>query len=206
MKKVICEIVLVFSLLLFAPNVAYAQETGEFPYAPNQQVLDFPVAPRVLEFYDYEFVQENANTFEYIIIFYLPYRVNKTFDDSDYFFVYNLPYGFYRGVIDRSTNSYKLENQFLKSDRTELHFRMTFQKARLPEGDPHNITVILTERSRMYLGIDEQDAYQRGFNAGVKSITNKYTSYVFKWTIPFVTLIIISAIYVGYKKEWFHGD
>lgn len=204
-KKVICLVMFVFLSLLFVPNVVYAQDKDVFPYNP-QQVLEFPLAPRMLEFYDYVFVQENENTFEYIIIYYLPYRVNMTFDDNDYFFVYNYPYGFYRGVINRTTNSYKLENQFIESDRTELHFRMTIQKTRLPDEDPYNIPVILTELSRMYLGIDEQDAYQRGFTDGVKSITNKYMSYVFKWTLPFVSLVIISAIYVGYKKEWFHND
>lgn len=47
--------------------------------------------------------------------------------------------------------------------------------------------------------------YNVGFNDGIKSITNKPIATLLKWTVPFVTLIIISGIYLEYRRKWFNN-
>src|SRR5690606_17296819 len=101
-------------------------------------------------------------------------------------------------------NSYILVQQVQASEGIEFHFDVTLRKTLINQEYPNlDVTPFFETDSVMYIEIDEQDAYQRGFNAGIKSITDKYTSYVFKWTLPFVSLVIISGIYLGFKREWF---
>src|SRR5690606_606830 len=98
------------------------------------------------------------------------------------------------------------EDVIMEVDRTVLHFRFTFLKYIVDDSYGGNVENIFARDSAMYYKMEEEDAYQRGFKAGVKSITDKYTSNVLRWTVPFITLVILTGLYVGYKKEWFHGD
>lgn len=203
MKKIICLIMLVVSII-FVPNVVYAQNNELQKNKELQQVVyEFPVAPRVL-IYDYhEFVQEHEVVDEFIVVYYLPYRINKNFTADDYILIVNYAYGLARGVYNPGGSAYLLEEQFVEDDKTVFKFRITVLKSIINDRYGGDATPFFEVDSRMYIGIDEEDAYQRGFNAGVKSITDKYTSYVFKWTLPFVSLVIISGVYFRFKKEWF---
>ena len=208
MKKTICLIMLVFLTLIFVPNKVYAQSEYILPeqdknILPEQIGVTFPIAPRALEYKEHYFVQENELTYEYMVVYTLPYRFQGSLTINDYILFYRYPVGFFR-ALERSNNSYILERIIRQPEYTEFHYRVTLRKTLVQEVYPdEDVTKFFESDSAMYIKLDEQDAYQRGFNAGAKSITNKYTSYVFKWTLPFVTLVIISGIYLGFKREWF---
>ena len=212
MKKIIY--LFVFLSILFVPNGVYAQEYDEFPYDPQQvEELDFPMVPIALEYKEYYFVQENEQTYEYIVVYQLPYRLSERIingiSHDDYYLLLNdiiFVELFYRGQYVQNTvrGSYILEDIITTTDETYFYYRVTISKSKVDSNYIDNdITLFFTRDSKMYIDIDEDEIYQLGFNNGVKSITNKYTSYVFKWTLPFVTLVIISGIYFGLKKEWF---
>src|SRR5690606_27132313 len=151
MKKTICLIMFVF-LLLFVSNNVYAQE--RFPYIPQQEVSGFPIAPRVLEFVSFEYVQEYERVKEYTVVYYIPYIVNKNIGHSDYFLVYKNPYPFARGRVSVSQSSYVLEEQVLQEDRTEFHFRVTIRKEIISEWYPTgDLTPFFEEDSKIYIGI-----------------------------------------------------
>src|SRR5690606_38819319 len=141
--------------------------------------------------------------YEYLVIYYLPYRYSITTGRFAYFLFYKWEMAFQHGSISDQMNSYTFEEVILEEDRTVFHFRITFLKSVVDVSYSGNVENIFARDSAMYYRIDEEDAYQRGFKAGVKSITDKYTSNVLRWTVPFVTLVILTGMYVGYKKEWF---
>lgn len=194
MKKLICLITCVL-ILFIAPKKVNAQEVEEFP---NNFIQT--------NYYQHSFVQERELTYEYLVVYTLPIRISQNLGVDDYFLITRYNFGFDRGVNWVDSNCYSLENVVTEPGYSELHIRFFILKSLVESRYPNDITPFFENESRVYVVVGEHDSYNRGFADGVKSITNKYTSYVFKWTLPFVTLVIISAIYVGYKKEWFHND
>ena len=137
------------SSLLFIPNVVYAQSEDLFP-----------ATPRPLEFYDYYFVQAHGDTYEYSVVYYLPYIYDREVASKDYFLVVKHTWAFYRDTINYSTSSgsYKLVDVVILEDRTEFYFTFTMHNSRVNfySGD---LTLFFKEDSKMYLGIDEQYLY-----------------------------------------------
>src|SRR5690606_39059193 len=92
------------------------------------------------------------------------------------------------------------------TDYTLINVRVTILKnivnSRYSDGD---VTKFFVEDSAMYIK-DEENLYEKGFNDGVKSVLYKPYSILLEWTIPFVSLIIIAGIYMGYKRVWFKND
>src|SRR5690606_39206723 len=106
------------------PNVTYAQETGEFPYAP-EQVFEFPDGFIKLDLMEYEFVEELEQVYVYSAVYKLPYRLptNVIHDHFFYFrYYYNYPYGsFIRSQSNiRNSAFHSLTRRF--SDYTLLDY------------------------------------------------------------------------------------
>lgn len=192
-KYIIIIIFLIFSLLIVPKNV-YAQQEEEFP----ERFLK-------LSYVEHNYVQEHEQVYEYRVVYTAPYRISS--DVSRYWYViyHNYADGFNREV-SVTRNSYSLSLVRRQPDYTELHFRITLLKdlvnSRYPDGD---VTQFFVADSAMYVK-DEEDLYEKGFNDGVKSVLYKPYSLLLDWTVPFITLIIISGIYFGYKREWFKND
>ena len=214
MKKVICLFMIVLSLL-FVPNVVFAQETGEYQNE-LQQVEEFPERFIRLNYESYELYREYVDTIEYLVVYTLPYRYSS---EKYHHFIYlnKVGYGFVRGY-NINENSTIVHNISRYSDHTVIEFRITIRKDMInslyPDGD---VTPFFETDSSMYIrddGYYYEKAYNDGYDIGyedgvkdgIKSITNKPITILLEWTIPFISLIILLSIYVGYKKEWFHSD
>lgn len=218
MKKVICLIMLLIQSLIYVSNVVYAQnedlvlEQNEDIYLKQDKDKSLQqLPPNLSNFYTrlnyvrHELVQEHEETYEYSVLYTIPYEIPRDFVYFYPFLYHRLPYTFVRGLT-YNDNSYQLYSTHRFTDYTNLVFRITLRKDMVnieyPDGD---VTPFFTDDMAMYVGADFlQDVfYKKGFDDGVKSITGKYTSYVLKWTLPFVSLVIISSVYIAIKKEWF---
>lgn len=147
MKKRILVFLSVISICLFGLFNSF----NLLVYA--EEVDDFPDRYIRLNYQEHYFEQEHEQTFQYVVVYTLPFRIgNVTIDD--YFLFYRYAYGFTRGV-DNSNNSYRLASVLRQPAYSELHFRVTLRKTMVnfeyPDGD---LTQFFAVDSAMYIRSD----------------------------------------------------
>src|SRR5690554_1020239 len=103
MKKFLLFFTSIVLSFLLINNGVFAQE--EEP----------PIYLHFVNYSRYEFLQENAYTYEYLVTFYAPFTVPETIGSNDYFLIENINVNFRKG-INRNTNSYEFEHKTFKNN------------------------------------------------------------------------------------------
>ncbi|MEM0173840.1 MAG: hypothetical protein QXI16_04975 [Sulfolobaceae archaeon] len=167
MKKLIYFVLCLLLLLLVSYNGVYAQTSPRLPVAPSTAL-----------YYDtYDFVQENVNTYEYMVTYYLPYRFNKIIGHSDYVFFIVHTFNVVHGVYSSQFNSYVLEEQVIETDRTEFYFRFTINKSTVDNvysNYPEGIERMFKDESNMYLDYRNPNDVMKNFLFAEPNFENGY--------------------------------
>ena len=165
----------------------------------------------------WEIVSINENTITVETIVNVP-EIIKDIDINDIIVMYTiLPLAITKGEPDNMAQRYKIEPsgnsekiRLLMSINKSYYNNWCVNTGRQCSGDnpdPSSLRLFIFYNFIAYYIADINpkidNAYTKGYNDGVKSITHKPITYLLEWTVPFITLVILLGIYVGYKKEWF---
>ncbi|MEM0173424.1 MAG: hypothetical protein QXI16_02840 [Sulfolobaceae archaeon] len=139
MKKLV-YFVLCVSLLLLVPSRVFAQTVSNLPDAPRALIYD-----------DYNFVQEHERTYEYEVIYFLPYRLDKISGSINYVFVYKWQHAFSHATYNIVDSSYMLDEYILTDDGTEFYFLFTVNKNFVDTVYDGDVERIFMNDSSMYI-------------------------------------------------------
>ena len=159
MKKFLLFFTSIVLSFLLINNKVFAQEEP-------------PIYLSVVNYRSYEFIQENAYTYEYLVTYYAAFTVPETIGANDYFLIEKINANFLKG-INRNTNSYEFEHKTFQNNMTNIVFRVTVLKSFVDYDYPTNIAPLFYRDIMMYVNAtlyvyDDfyNDAYNRGYNEG----------------------------------------
>lgn len=148
-KKKILVFLSVISICLFSLFNSF-----NFLIVHAQEAEEFPDRYIRLNYLEHSYVQEHEQTFEYRVVYTLPFRIYSNVTINDYVLFYKYEYGFTRGVAN-NYNSYRLASVLRQTGYSELHFRVTLRKTMVnfeyPDGD---LTRFFAEDSAMFIRSD----------------------------------------------------
>lgn len=162
MKKIFLSLLLVISFLFLSGFTTLAEsEVNVHAQATQPKYLE------IIEYQNYSYLQENENTYEYLVTYTTTSSVPETIGTNDYFLFEKINIKFIKG-IDRNTNSYEFDDKVVVSNITYIYFRVTILKSVVDYEYYGNLTRLFNQNTVMYINATNAvyDEYDRGYNDG----------------------------------------
>lgn len=161
MKKIFLSLVLVISFIFLS---------GFSTLAENEvKAQEYPSGLYKATYERFQYIQENARTHEYMVYYVVPFVINETISENDYYLINNIDEAFRKG-INRNTNSYILENQVIDSvnGQTWFYVRVTVLTSLLDSKYPDGMVPLFENDTTFYINtrFSVNYEYERGYNDG----------------------------------------
>ena len=172
-KKIFLSLLMVISFLFMSGFTTLAES--------KTNAQEYPSGLYKATFERFQYIQENTRTHEYVVYYVVPFIINETISENDYYFINNINEAFRKG-INRNTNSYILESQSVDSVNGQTWFfvRVTVLETLLDSKYPDGMVPLFENDTAFYIninlsGINEyergyKDGYNEGYEDGLKDV------------------------------------